>query len=176
MSRTLAVSRSGYYDWLRREPSVRAQRDERLKVAIKAAHVKSRQTYGSRRLQPELAAEGFVAGRDQIERLRRACPLLPGHLIGPSCLEPDILAATLGVRVIKIMTNPSSALTMSMRCSFPSMYRNSKAPATGLLLSGGKGASAKLQPLYECRVFAVPGRAVQFLQESAYHLGCKSGR
>jgi putative transposase len=71
MSRVLGVSRSGYYDWARREPSARAQADARLKVAIKAAHVRSRETYGPRRLQPELAEEGFVAGRDRIARLRQ---------------------------------------------------------------------------------------------------------
>lgn len=71
MSRLFEVSRSGFYDWLKRPPSARAQEDERLKIAIKAAHERSRQTYGDRRLQPELAAEGFVAGRDRIGRLRR---------------------------------------------------------------------------------------------------------
>lgn len=72
MSRVLGVSRSGYYDWRRREPSARAREDERLKLAIKAAHTRSRETYGPRRLQPQLAAEGLVAGRDRIGRLRQA--------------------------------------------------------------------------------------------------------
>jgi len=40
-------------------------------VAIKAAHKRTRESYGARRLQPELAADGFVAGRDRIDRLRR---------------------------------------------------------------------------------------------------------
>ena len=71
MSRLFGVSPSGFYDWLTRGPSARAQEDERLKVAIKAAHERSRETYGDRRLQPELATEGLVAGRDRIGRLRR---------------------------------------------------------------------------------------------------------
>jgi putative transposase len=71
MSRVFSVSRSGYYAWVGRKPSRHAQEDERLKVAIKAAHKRTRQTYGVRRLQPELADDGFVAGRDRIERLRR---------------------------------------------------------------------------------------------------------
>jgi transposase InsO family protein len=71
MSRVFSVSRSGFYAWVGRKPSRHAQEDERLKVAIKAAHKRTRQTYGSRRLQPELADDGFVAGRDRIERLRR---------------------------------------------------------------------------------------------------------
>jgi len=71
MSRVLNVSRSGFYTWLRRKPSRRAQEDERLKVAIKAAHKRTRESYSARRLQPELAADGFIAGRDRIARLRR---------------------------------------------------------------------------------------------------------
>ena len=48
--------------WRQRPPSQRQQEDERLKVAIRAAHSKTRQTYGASRLQAELAAEGFYAG------------------------------------------------------------------------------------------------------------------
>ena len=63
----LAVSRSGFYTWLKGIPSARAQEDERLKVAIRAAHTGSRGTYGVQsRLHPELASEGCVAGRDRI--------------------------------------------------------------------------------------------------------------
>jgi putative transposase len=71
MSRVFDVSRSGFYTWLKRKPSRRSQEDERLKVAIKAAHKRTRESYSARRLQPELAADGFVAGRDRIARLRR---------------------------------------------------------------------------------------------------------
>ena len=71
MCRVFSVSRSGFYTWLKRKPSRRAQDDERLKVAIKAAHKRTRESYSAKRLQPELAADGFVAGRDRIARLRR---------------------------------------------------------------------------------------------------------
>jgi len=71
MCRVFGVSRSGFYDWEDSNPSCHSQEDERLKVAIKAAHKRTRKTYGARRLQPELAADGFVAGRDRIARLRR---------------------------------------------------------------------------------------------------------
>lgn len=71
MCRALEVSRSGYYAWRDRPPSPRSREDERLAVAIRAAHVASRQTYGTRRLQVELHAQGFDAGRDRIARLRR---------------------------------------------------------------------------------------------------------
>ncbi len=71
MSRLFGVSRSGFYSWFKRETSRRAKEDERLKVAIKAAHKRTRESYSARRLQPELAADGFIAGRDRIARLRR---------------------------------------------------------------------------------------------------------
>ena len=71
MSRVFDISRSGFYAWQKRKPSRRSQEDERLKVAIKAAHKRTREIYSARRLQPELAADGFVAGRDRIARLRR---------------------------------------------------------------------------------------------------------
>ena len=71
MSRLFGVSRSGFYSWLKRKPSLRAMEDERLKVAIKAAHKRTRESYSARRLQPELAADGFIAGRDRIARLRK---------------------------------------------------------------------------------------------------------
>lgn len=75
MSRLFEVSRSGFYAWLERGPSTRMQEDERLKVAIKAAHTRSRETYGVRRLQPELVSEGFKVGRDRLTRLRRSMGL-----------------------------------------------------------------------------------------------------
>ena len=71
MARVLNVSRSGFYAGRERPPSAHALEDERLKVAIAAAHVKPRQTYGAKRLQAELQAEGFAVGRDRIARLRR---------------------------------------------------------------------------------------------------------
>ena len=75
MSQVLEVSRSGYYDWLSRGPSARAREDERLKIEIRAAHRRGRETYGPRRLQPELMAIGVQAGRDRIARLRRSMGL-----------------------------------------------------------------------------------------------------
>jgi transposase InsO family protein len=71
LCRVFGVSRSGYYAWASEAPSGRVQEDERLKVAIQAVHTQSRETYGPLRMQPELAAQGFPAGRDRIVRLRR---------------------------------------------------------------------------------------------------------
>ena len=71
LCRVLAVSRSGYDAWQCRRPSKRAQENARLEVAIQAAHVRTRQTYGPERLQAELHADGFPAGVGRIKRLRK---------------------------------------------------------------------------------------------------------
>jgi putative transposase len=62
LCRVVAVSGSGFYAWLTRKPSARARFRERLRLAAQAAHQRTRQTYGARRLRHELAAAGF-AGR-----------------------------------------------------------------------------------------------------------------
>jgi len=46
MCRVLGVSPSGYYRWLKRKPSKRAQEEGRLEVEIKAAHQRTRATFG----------------------------------------------------------------------------------------------------------------------------------
>ena len=71
LCRVLEVSRSGYYAWCTRRPSKRAQENARLEVAIQAAHVRTRQTYGPERLQAELWDDGFPAGVGRIKRLRK---------------------------------------------------------------------------------------------------------
>lgn len=71
----LGVSRSGYYAWCERPASARQRDDERLKVAIRGVHAASRQTYGTRRVLVELRAQGFEAGRDRVDRLRRTMAL-----------------------------------------------------------------------------------------------------
>ena len=71
LCRILGVSRSGYHAWLTRKPSRRALARERLKVAAQAAHQRTRQTYGARRLQHELTADGFVVSLGALKRVRR---------------------------------------------------------------------------------------------------------
>jgi len=71
LCRVLEVSRSGYHAWRKRGPSKRAQENARLEVAIRAAYVRTRQTYGPERLQAELREDGFLAGVGRIKRLRK---------------------------------------------------------------------------------------------------------
>ena len=58
MSHILKVSKSGYYRWLNRKPSKRVQEERRLEIEIKAAHKRTRETFGPERLQHELKEQG----------------------------------------------------------------------------------------------------------------------
>jgi transposase InsO family protein len=71
MCRELGVSPSGYYRWLKRKPSKRAQEEGRLEVEIKAAHQRTRETFGPERLQHDLAEHGVKAGVCRIRRIRK---------------------------------------------------------------------------------------------------------
>jgi putative transposase len=68
----LGVSRSGFYDWLRRPPSDRALSDAWLVERIKHIHAANRGVYGARRVHAELRiAEGVRVGKKRVERLMR---------------------------------------------------------------------------------------------------------
>ncbi len=71
MRRVLSVSASGYYAWLDRPLSKRAQEEVRLEVEIKAAHKRTRQTCGPERLQYDLAEHGVQVGICRIRRIRK---------------------------------------------------------------------------------------------------------
>jgi len=71
MCHLLGVSKSGYYNWLNRKPSKRAQEEGRLEVEIKAAHKRTRETYGPERLQHELKDRGVSVGIFRIRRIRQ---------------------------------------------------------------------------------------------------------
>ncbi len=72
MCRVLEVSTSGYYAWLKREPSPRAREDAVLTERIREAHMRSRETYGSPRIHAELREDGVRVGRKRVARLMRA--------------------------------------------------------------------------------------------------------
>jgi len=67
----LDVSRSGFYAWKTRTPSVRDKSDERLVVEIVATHAKSRKRYGSPRVHRALRKKGIHVGKKRVARLMR---------------------------------------------------------------------------------------------------------
>lgn len=69
MCRVLAVSPSGFYDWLGRPESHRAQEDRRLTDKILSFHQASRRTYGSPRIFKDLCESGETCGENRVARL-----------------------------------------------------------------------------------------------------------
>ena len=68
----LGVTRAGYYAWRGREECARRKRDRALTRTIEESFEKSRGTYGSPRVQRELARRGVHVSRRRVARLMRA--------------------------------------------------------------------------------------------------------
>jgi transposase InsO family protein len=69
--RVLGVTRSGFYAWMRREPSARQLRREELAEKIIAAHQANRRVYGSPRIHRELVAGGEKVCRNTVARIMK---------------------------------------------------------------------------------------------------------
>jgi putative transposase len=91
MCALLQVSTSGYYDWLKREPSQRQQANEELMVAIRQEYQASRQTYGSPRVHAALKRQGINVGRKRVARLMQQNGLVAKHTRRrrPVTTQPD---------------------------------------------------------------------------------------
>jgi putative transposase len=75
LCRCLEVSRSGYYAWQSRRPSLRAQADARLTAHLQLLHADSHQTYGRPRLCRALRDRGVAVSEKRVARLMRAAGL-----------------------------------------------------------------------------------------------------
>ncbi len=72
LCRMLGISRSGYYAWRSRPPSLKRSREDATLIAkIHEIHRRSRETYGSPRVHAELRALGTRCSRKRVERLMR---------------------------------------------------------------------------------------------------------
>lgn len=69
--RTLAISRSGYYAWCKREAGVRQRRRAELAAKIRAVHAESRQVYGSPRVYRALKAQGERVCENTVAKVMR---------------------------------------------------------------------------------------------------------
>ena len=71
MCKVLKVSRSGYYAWESREPSLRQRDNEELLRRIREVHIQSRRLYGSPRIAAELRKQGVRCGKNRVARIMR---------------------------------------------------------------------------------------------------------
>jgi putative transposase len=67
----LGVSRSGYYAWLSRTPSRRAQSDQHLLQQIRRVHAEHREHSGALKTWRVLQRQGIACGKHRVARLRR---------------------------------------------------------------------------------------------------------
>lgn len=108
MCKVLGVSRSGFYEWLNRQPSRRALEDQRLLTLIRTSFTQSDSTYGSPRVWDDLSDWGERCSRKRVARLMRVSALKarvrrqrpptdsgirPEHCIAPNVLDRQFEAA-----------------------------------------------------------------------------------
>ncbi len=69
MAQVLGVSRSGYYDFIKRSPSKRELENTETVKRMRTIFEESRETYGSPRIHAELCAQGTPCSRVKVARL-----------------------------------------------------------------------------------------------------------
>ena len=75
LCRVMQVSRSGYYAWLKREPSQRQKEDVMFTEHIVGVFERSKHTYGRPRVHAALNQQGIACGEQRVGRLMRAAGL-----------------------------------------------------------------------------------------------------
>ena len=71
MAKVLEVSKSGYYNFLKRSMSLRSQYNRELVSKIKDIFAESFETYGSPRIHAELLEQEYSCSRPRIARLMK---------------------------------------------------------------------------------------------------------
>ncbi len=86
LCRLFEISAAGYYARRRRQPSKRARENARFEAEIKAAHKRTRGTFGAGRLQKDLETNGVHIGISRIRSLR--------NKLGIKCVQKRKFKAT----------------------------------------------------------------------------------
>ncbi len=79
LCRVMQVTRSGYYAWRTRKPSVRSQRDAELLAKIRTFHQASGKSYGSPRIYDDLRADREKVSEKRVARLMRQNGIVGKH-------------------------------------------------------------------------------------------------
>ncbi|SMQ87056.1 HTH-like domain-containing protein [Bacillus sp. OV166] len=69
MCEVLGVSKSGYYDWLKRPLSNQAKRRQELTKEVIRVHRDSFQIYGSPKIHKQLKNEGIITSERTVQRI-----------------------------------------------------------------------------------------------------------
>jgi len=79
MCRKLNVSRSGYYEWCKRDESFHTKQDRHLKEKINAIYEQNKKRYGNPRIHGELQDQGIRCGKKRVERLMQEMGIQAHH-------------------------------------------------------------------------------------------------
>ena len=71
MCKVLAVSKSGYYAWLKRETSIQALRRKELTKEVKRIHEESENRYGSTKIHRKLSTDGVLVSERTVQRIMK---------------------------------------------------------------------------------------------------------
>lgn len=71
MAKTLQVSKSGYYEWLKRKESKRKIENKKLLKKIKKIYKKSKCRYGSPRIYEVIKNKGIKCSEKRVARIMR---------------------------------------------------------------------------------------------------------
>ena len=80
LCRMMQVTRSGFYAWMKSEPSQRDREDARLSKKLKQAHEDSKGNYGAPRLHEELEKQGEKTSQKRVARLMKQASIQGKHL------------------------------------------------------------------------------------------------
>jgi putative transposase len=84
MCQLLEVSTSGYYDWVKRQPSVTRKKREALAAEIRVIHAAVKRRYGSPRVQAELKARGQRCSVNTVAKIMKNLGI---HALSPRRLR-----------------------------------------------------------------------------------------
>jgi len=125
MCEVLKVSRSGYYAWESRQPSIRQRDDEELLRQIREVHTQSRRLYGSPRITAELKKQGVRCGKNRVARIMR---------------EHSIWAAVMNVKSRKIIgLSMSDKLSQELASAALRDAVGRQSPSEGLIHHSDRG-------------------------------------
>jgi len=75
MYRVFDLSKSGYYDWQNRMPSLREQETKQITEEVKKIYKASKNRYGSPKIAQELIGNGWAVSRVRVARIMRSAGL-----------------------------------------------------------------------------------------------------
>ena len=114
LCRHVGVSPSGFYAWLARGPSSKAEKDEALGATIQAVYDRSQRRYGSPRVMHQLRRQGVRVSRKRVARImqekqirarvvkrfRTTTDSSHGEPIAPNLLDRNFTAESPGVAMV----------------------------------------------------------------------------